>query len=235
MSGAIRKTWDLAALFVVLNVISLLGVAAYLVGTGALTAETGRRVLAALRGESAAKLMQAAPPPVVLPKGLFARTDQVDNADAEAQMDIEILQREAERVKVELDQRLVLSNSILLKVKTEREEFKAEREAAVRRDEQTRNLVRDEGFEKQIAIFEALSPKVAVQHLISMNNPEEAAKVLTALDADRARKIVEAAKRGSEMSQMQAILQRIREVGAKSPPKDREFLGAVEPGGAATP
>ena len=141
-------------------------------------------------------------------------------------MDIEILQREAERVKVELDQRLVLSNSILLKVKTEREEFKAEREAAVRRDEQTRNLVRDEGFEKQIAIFEALSPKVAVQHLISMNNPEEAAKVLTALDADRARKIVEAAKRGSEMSQMQAILQRIREVGAKSPPKDREFLGA---------
>jgi hypothetical protein len=52
-----------------------------------------------------------------------------------------------------------------------------------------------------------------VQHLLAMSDPDEAARILTAIDSDRARKIVEAARRDPELSQMQMILQKVRDAG----------------------
>jgi hypothetical protein len=142
-----------------------------------------------------------------------AASSHVDNLALQAQVDVEILQREAARIKVELEQRLALNKSILLQVQNERDAFRREQDLLKRRQEETERQVRDEGFEKQIEIFQSLSPKVAVQHLLGMSDPDEAAKVLIALDSDRSRKIVEAARRDPELSQMQLILQRVRDVG----------------------
>jgi hypothetical protein len=137
---------------------------------------------------------------------------KVDNLAVKAQMDVEILHREAERIKVELAQRLALNKSILVQVENEREAFRREQELQKLRLEESEKRGRDEGFERQLAIFEALSPKVAVQHLLGLTDPAEAAKILQALDPDRARKIIEAARKDPELSQMQMIVQKVREV-----------------------
>ncbi len=127
---------------------------------------------------------------------------------------------EAERIKAELDQRLALNNSIMLRVTAEKESLQRQREEAVKREQAVAAERASEGFQKQIAIYEGLAPKVAVQHLLSLNDPEQAAKILMEMETRKAKKIVEAAKRGDQLARMQAILERVREV---APDRSREL------------
>ena len=45
-----------------------------------------------------------------------------------------------------------------------------------------------------------------------MNDPDEAARILLEMEARRAKKIVEVAKRGDQLRRMQRILERVRAV-----------------------
>ncbi len=210
--GILKRTYDIVALFALANVLALGGLAVYLVGSGAVSGEELREIAVVLRGgaKDLATGGEAKPEPLARTPEATASVE-VDNAGTDAQMEVEILRREAERIKVELDQRLALNNSILLKVRTEREAFKAERQAAQREDQAEVALRRDVGFEKQVAIIESLAPKIAVQHLLGMSDPDEAAKILMAIETGKARKIVEGARRGDELTRMQVILQRVRD------------------------
>ncbi len=214
--GIMKRTYDMVALFVLLNVLGLSGVAGYLVSTGIVDGATLRTLGMVLKGDELVPVGDVVDDEILeAPKEVTtkppARLGVFDNNDPQSQMEIELLQRESERITVELDQRLKLINSILLRVENERTAFKKERTDAEKSDAAKTEERRDEGFEKQIAIFEALSAKVAVQHLLGMNNPQEAAKVLIALDTDKAKKIVEAARRGDDLTQMQAILRQVRD------------------------
>ena len=213
--GIVKRAYDAVALFALLNIVAVGGFVAYLTTSGIVDGEKLREMIGLLRadgdedqdaeGEEGATADTAAT--------VVAARKDVNNADQQAQIDVEILHREAERIKVELEQRLALSNSILLKVRNEREAFKAEREAAADQTAQERAARRDVGFEKQVAIFSSLSPKIAVQHLLGLNDPSEAARMLMSLETDKAKKIVEAAKRGDDLAQMRIILKRMRSVG----------------------
>ena len=122
------------------------------------------------------------------------------------------MHREAERIRVELEQQLALVHSMMLRVTTAREAFAKETQEQADRDEVTSNANEQEGYKKQIEIYEALSPKVAVEHLLSMADPAEAAGILVEMETRKAKKIVESAKRGKQLAQMKAILRRVREV-----------------------
>ncbi|MHC4698608.1 MAG: hypothetical protein ACYTFA_17895 [Planctomycetota bacterium] len=216
----LRRTYDTAALVALLNMVAVGGGLLWLVGTGTVDGEKVRRIAAVLRGqeqpaveaadaeqsESAAKAKE---PPAELP------------SVAASQMDTEIIRREADRVKEELRQRLALNNSILLRVSAERESFKNERDAT-RKQEQVAKVYREtEGFAKQIAIYNSLTPKTALQHLLGLDDPDEAARILLAMKTRQAKKIIEAAKRGDQRRQMMAVLQRLREV---SPGRSAELI-----------
>jgi len=206
----VKRAYDGAALFALLNVVALLGIVGYLVATGSLNGERIRHAAMALRGE---KLHLAAASGIQISAEESAAKDTASAKIAVlTEADQEIIYRESERIKAELEQRLTLNNSILLKVKTEREAFQKERETAAKREEASANVLREEGFRKQVEIMEALSPKIAIQHLMGISDPDEAAKVLMAMETGKAKKIVEAAKRGDDMNRMKAILQRVREV-----------------------
>jgi hypothetical protein len=208
-----KRVYGYASLLATINAVVLIGLAVYLFATGGIDADGLRRAAHALRDESVPTLPAVtAAAPVALP-GQTQHESQVDNLAVKAQMDVEILHREAERVKVELAQRLALNKGILVEVQNERDAFRREQELQKRRQEESEKQSRDEGFERQIQIFQTLSPKVAVQHLLAMSDPDEAARILTAIDSDRARKIVEAARRDPELSQMQMILQKVRDAG----------------------
>ena len=207
--GIFRRAYDAVALFALLNTAALVGVVGYLVGTGAVDGEKVRKAALVLRGEplpiapaqaEESKLAAGAAKPASSKAGAI-----------ESEEELEIAHRESERIKAELEQRLALNNSILLKVRTEREAFQKERETATKQEQASANVQREEGFRKQVAIMEALSPKVAIQHLLGLSDPDEAAKILMAMETGKAKKIVESAKRGDEMTQMKRILQRVRE------------------------
>jgi len=207
--GIVKRLFDSVALFALINMALLIAFIGYLSATGALTGARLRQIGMVLRG---APLSATRPADAASKPGPAATAAAQVKLPAETDTDIEIAFREAERIKTELEQRVALSNSILLKVRTEREAFQKERDAAKQRDEAAAQVQREEGFKKQVAILEALAPKVAIQHLLSIPDPDEAAKVLTSMDTAKAKKIVESAKRGDEMTKMKTILQRVREV-----------------------
>ncbi len=207
--GLFRRIYDGAALFALLNMVALTGMIAYLAGFGVVDGPKLRAAALALRG------VPLAAPKAPSSEALQPKPDAPPAAVAqgvETEVDAEIAYRDADRIKTELRQRLALNNSILLRVREEREALKLERESAAQQTQAAAAAQRDEGFRKQVEIFEALSPKVALQHLLSMPDVVEAAKILMTLDTAKARKIVESAKRGDEMNQMKTILQKVREV-----------------------
>jgi hypothetical protein len=203
-----RRAYDGLALFAMLNLVVVGGLGAYLIGSGVADTEKIRRVAAVLRGEDESDVDAETPPAPAEAVVPVAADDSV----AMSQMDLEIMRREAERIKAELDQRLALNNGIMLKVMTEREAFRKERDAEAKRKEIASQEQNREGFAKQIEIYEGLMPKVAVEHLLSLPEADEAARILLEMDTRKAKKIVEAAKRPEHMQQMKVILQRLREV-----------------------
>jgi hypothetical protein len=207
--GILRRAYDGVALFALLNMAALVGIVGYLVGAGAVDGEKVRKAALVLRGEPlpiAPAQAEESKPAAAAAKPASSKAGAIESEE-----ELEIAHRESERIKAELEQRLALNNSILLKVRTEREAFQKERETAVKQEQASANVQREEGFKKQVAIMEALSPKVAIQHLLGLSDPDEAAKILMAMETGRAKKIVESAKRGDETTQMKRILQRVRE------------------------
>jgi len=225
-TSGLKRFYDAAALFALLNLIGVAGLATLLTIKGALNTEKLRQMVVLLRGAPA-------PRAAVLPAGGRAVAAPVEApvrpAGAEttphSPMDLEIVRRESERIKTELEQRLALNNSILLRVTAERENFKREREQAAAAQEAAARQRREEGFKKQVGIYEALAPKVAVEHLLAIAEPDEAATILVEMDSRKAKAIVEAAKRTDQKERMKVILQRVRGVA----PRRSADLGDEEP------
>lgn len=222
-ASAVKKTYDAVSLFAIVNMLVVGGLFVYAVAGGALDAEKLRGIASVLRGdeESDEALDEETVAETESESQLEASSD-TDEAIVDSQMKLEMMRRESDRIKEELRQRLALNNAILLKVTTERESFRAEREAFARQDEAKRADLEGEGFAKQVAILESLKPKTALQHLLGLKDAGESANVLRAMKTRSAQKIVAAAKGGMQMTQMIEILQRIRET---APSRSAEIEG----------
>ena len=216
----LRRAYDTAAVVALLNMFAAAGVMFWLVGSGAVDGEKIRRIARVMRGED--QSVTEAPDSGQGESGVDVEAIPAEPPSlAATQMGIEIVRREADRIKEELRQRLALNNTILLRVTSERESFKNEREAAGRQEQAAKAYRETEGFAKQIAIYDSLTPKTAVQHLLGLGDADEAARILLAMKTRQAKKIIEAAKRGKQRQQMMTILKRLREV---SPGRSAELM-----------
>jgi len=208
----LRRAYDIVALFAVLNLVGISGMLVVLFGTGAVTGEQLRRGVQAMR---APQTPEAQPPAVSPSEEQMAHEPEVKSpmfADAAANEGaMELLRLEADRLKIELDQKVALANSIMLRVTTERESFKREQDQAAEASRKVQEQHGAEGFAKQIAIYEELSPKVAMEHLLSLGDASQAAAILMALDTRKSKKIVETAKDPRQREQMILILKRLSE------------------------
>lgn len=210
-TSLLKRTYDYVAMFALLHVVAAVGVGAYLIGSGAVTPEKLRRVVAVLRDDDPATREPEDQPRE--PKAVLASAEVGGEIGfAPTSDDGELLRLEAQRIKAELDQRLTMNHNIMLRVTTQRDAFMREKQSAQEAARQVAKQRREEGFLKQLAIFEALSPKIAVEHLLNLPSSDEAARFLLEMDTRKARKIVESAKSGAELQRMQTILQRIRDV-----------------------
>lgn len=208
----LRRAYDAAALVALLNMLGLIGLGVVLWRRGALDREKIQRLAGVFRDEETESDDVVDGGRTQLPDGRAKPPPVGGDALEEAQIDAEMLRLEGQRIAAELDQRLALNNAILLRVMTERERFREEQAQIEEERKQAQARRNAPGFRKQIAIFEALSPKVALEHLLAMPDSDEAARLLVAISTRKAKKIVETAKRGVKMEKMKTILQRVREV-----------------------
>jgi hypothetical protein len=211
--GILRRTYDYVALVALLQVISLLGIGVYLASSGAVDRDKVAAIAEILRGQPAATAtLVSSPVEPAESERMHAPEPGRGQVVSDVQQEREALRLEAERIRTELEQRLTLNNTILLRVTTQREAFQKEQKAAQEQTAASEARRNDEGFQKQIAIFESLAPKVAVEHLLSGSDPDEAARILMEMDNRKAKKIVEAAKSSDQKARMHMILQRLRDV-----------------------
>ncbi|MCH8966652.1 MAG: hypothetical protein IID43_03155 [Planctomycetes bacterium] len=214
-TSILRRAYEAVALFAMLNVLVFGGATAYLVGSGIIDGEKLRSIAAVLRGENEATSQEEESEVAKQPD----ETEEAKragptpgNSTMILQMNSEILRREAERVKVELDQRLALNNAIMLRITQERDAFRRERDAEAARKKAAIEEQKAVGFEKTIELYESLSPKVAIEYLLDISDPNESARVLLKMETRKAKKIIEAAKQAEQKGRMKDILKRLREV-----------------------
>jgi len=213
-ASVLRKTYDVAAIFALANLLVFGGLAVYLIGSGTLAPEKIERIAAVLRGEEESTGGAGAPEGTEADSAATAASvvgQSAEAASAASQMEEEITRREAQRIKAELDQRIATVNQVLMRVTLEREAFERKVEAEAQRKQEVTASQDQEGFKKELEYFENLSPKVAMQHLLAKPDADDAARILLEIETRKGKKIIEAAKRGNQMERMKVILQRLRE------------------------
>jgi len=216
-AGVLRRSYDYVAMFALIHVLVAMGAGAYLLGSGRITPDELQQIAAVLRGDQTDEASAEEQASRVTQATSIAQAKLAPERLAE---ESEMIRLEAQRIKAELDQRLTLNNNIMLRVTTKREAFEAERRRAEEVSRHSLDQQQEEGFRKQVAIFEALSPKTAIEHLLNLESSDEAARMLLEMDTRKAKKIVEAAKSGDQLRRMQIILQRLRDV---APDRSVEF------------
>lgn len=206
----VRRVYDGMTMFALLNIVGLVGLLAFLSSSGAINIEKVRQIVGVMRGDGAGSV-EADSSDDPAGTGL---TEQMKDAAvvSESDADVQVMRLEGERIKAELDQRLALNNSILLRVTAAHERFQETRDAAQQQDAKSRQKRRSDGSKKQIAIYEALSPKVAIEHMLGLPDSADAAAIFLQMDTRKAKKIIEAAKRPDEKESMMRILRQVREL-----------------------
>lgn len=203
----VKRAYGIIALIAIVHVLALMGVLGYCISTGAIDHRKMVRVAAVLRGDDRVREQQESTEGEDELEELLS-AESADMARANAEM----IRHEKQRAITEVEHKLALCNSIMLRVQMERDSFRREREEAAKLDRQKDTVREDEGFKKQLAILEKLSPKVAVEHLIALPDADDAARLLAEMQPRQAKKIVEAAKSGNQLAFMQRIVRRVREV-----------------------
>ncbi|MEK6675109.1 MAG: hypothetical protein AABZ47_05565 [Planctomycetota bacterium] len=208
----VKRVYDGLALVAVLNVLTLGGIIGYAIYGGWIDKGKVTQIGAVIRGEKpdASNSEDAASSTSTKKESIKGKKAMVPSDDPLA--DLQVLHLEEERAKVELEQQLALVQSMMLKVTSEREALRQERKVVQKPKEEVVKSQHQEGMKRQLEIYEGLAPKVALDHLLAMEDPDEAARVLAGLDPRKAKKILESAKTPQQMRQMQAVLARVAAV-----------------------
>lgn len=206
-STTIKKGYEAMALFAVLNWLGAAGLLAFLISTSRVDGDMLRQVVAVLRREDLATQDDETAAALDAQSG-----DSPRQASVETRIEREVARREGERVKAELEQRLATINRILLQVTKKREAFEEEVADAAKLEADRLAERQSDGFKKQLELFEAMTPKTALGHLLNLPNQDDAARILAQMDTRRGKKLIEAAKQGDDLTRMRIILQRVRDV-----------------------
>lgn len=223
----VRQAWNGLAVLSVCNLVGLAGLTAVLAAKGALSRERLHQMVAALRGEydgkapgASGEKMEAPQEKPAVEGGASAKVSEplmqvtsgspVDES-RKALAAQEMALREKNRFDAEIQQRLALANSALLDITQKREALNAEREAFEKQQQRQAGVRDEEGFKKELEVFNTLKPTQAFEYL-ARKDAAQAARILMEMDSRTAAKILEAARSPDQKQKADDILVRMREV-----------------------
>jgi hypothetical protein len=205
--GTVKTLYQVLALLALLNAAVLIGGASWLAGTGQLSAARIDRLVAAWR-EPAATSTQPAQAEAAKPMTRSAASAEAIARDA---LESEMTRRERERIKAELEQKEQVIRAELVYVSQKRDAFEDLQKKEGERVRQLSQIQQQDGYRKQLDIVSNLTPKAAVEFLMTQQ-PADAARMLLDMEARQAKKIYEAAKGRQDKTRMNEILSLVREM-----------------------
>jgi hypothetical protein len=230
-----KKIMQFLTMLCVLNVFMVIGLAGYLVGTGRLDKEKGGAIVDLLRHKgtptkfretvydilepvaTTAPATQATTNPASLAEDQGLRSvasAQERIAFAHQMMEQERLSLENEAQDLRHRQELLLALQADVQAKLKKiEDAKKESEPKAATAEAK---VREENFQKTLALYDELKPKQIKDIFIDNKDPDLAASYLVAMDPSRAAKIVGEFKTPEEQQFIVLVLDRIRTRGTGS-------------------
>ena len=211
----LRRVYHLLALGALLNLLVLGGTGAYLFSKGHLSRDKILQMAEVARGDDTAEEVEEDP---VAPEEPSATATRVD-LSTESQYAQEIAVREMQRFRDEMDQRMALNNKIMLQITTRREALEREIRSFQQRREQDVEVKDNEGFKKELEIFESLKPSAAMELMLSKSSVDDAAKLMLQMESRKVAKIIEAAKTPADKMKLATIQERMKEVSLDSTDK----------------
>ncbi len=208
MAGALKKIYHIVAAFALLNCLAAGGVSGWLFSSGRLNAERGRQILAMLGDEAPIRA------------GLDAAVDQESSADVSVPSGIiqsdeliedEMRWRNTDRYRAQIEQRLKFMNAVKLDVDRRREELERLREQERLALEQLANDAKRPGYQKELDILSALSPKAALRQIMTMSDAD-AARVVFELHDRKVKQIFESAKAPAELEKLTTVRELLRDL-----------------------
>ncbi len=212
MKSTLKAVYSAVSLIAVLNCLALLGVGAYVMGTGRLHPERIERLQAAWADPA-----PASQPAVVDDDGMQAATQPGRSAEIIARdaLESEMLWRERERIRSELDQKLQTIRAASIRVSQRQEAFEESQRREAERQRKLAELKQPDGYAKQLEILKTLAPKKAVEFLANQP-PADSARMLLELPSTRAKEIYEAARSKTEKARMNEVFALMRSINGEA-------------------
>lgn len=204
------------------------GLAAYLYGTGKLSAERIEQLAAVFRGATAAASQPAsqpvaAPAEAAAPLGRGAATEELQRQRRDAQLRRLTLERATRDMQAQHE----LLNQTLQDLSMRGEKFESEKTAWQDQQKKLREDSHDAGFAKELEIISGLSAKQGKEHLVRLwgRSKIDAVRLVNALPKSKAKAILGQLKAGDEAQILSELMEQLRNQDADSVGSPRTGAG----------
>lgn len=201
-----KRLYHMLALLAMINLFAIAGLLGFLFASGKLSAERVDQIGVVLRGEfptsqptsQPALAVAAAPPPEPSRAEIARITAQKEYYDLLAQ-----------RHQREMDDRRSLNQAIQLDVVRRLEQIEKAKADLAEQQKKVTQQGEEEGLAKVLEMYSTMEPGKAKDLLRTQNKEADAVAILTQMDANRAKKIVNACKTQEELLWIGRILNQI--------------------------
>ena len=203
-----KVLYQVICLLAIANLVAIVGVVAFLYGTGRLDGERLEQIAAVLRGEDLAEAA-ATTPAATQPATQPLEKGTAETRLARAREEGDLAQRLLERRGRELEDRQQLADAMMLDI-IRRQETLAEEQAAL--DEQQRKIREERlrsGFVKELELLAAVKPKVR-KDLLAQKSDADVVRLMMEMDERAGKQVIEVCKTPEEKAWMARILHRIQ-------------------------
>ena len=248
-----KKLGTLFSLLCIMNMLALAGLLGYLIGTGRLDKQKVGGIVAIARhqgtpekfNEKLYDILEPVPPvaataPASQPALADGSTpDPTLGASAQDRLTIATQAMQQERLRLDaraqelrnqqelLDQKRAEAEAMWKKTKDLKDAFDKQVAAAQKKSV-------DDSFQKSLDLYNELKAKQVKDLFVAMNNPDQVATYLQAMDTSRAAEIISQFKTATETDFIKNVLDRIRNAGTSaasgSSPTGSSSSAAAAPG-----
>ena len=218
------RLYHVIATLALLNLLAIGTGVVWLIATDRLDVERARRIAEVMFGEGESAGEDSAEQPGE-PASAGAAVSERLGPDRD--IEDEIRWRNIDRYRAQIEQRLKFVNAARLEVERRREEFERLKERERSERQRLAQEAGKPGYEKELEIIAALSPKAALKQVMTMPDAD-AARLLFQLDSRKVKRIFEAARTDAELGKLTTVRELIRDMR----PLKIDVASTAGPGGS---
>ncbi len=201
-----KALFNLIALVAIANLLIISGLVGYLIFSGKLNADSADKIAAILRGEQLIPASQAATQPTTAPSTQIATTQQAKPFSLDM---LEVQQAMLERERRLIEDRYSRVKDAEFKLLKDREAFLQQKKEFYKQVELFQKASKDEGFEKALALYSKMPPKLVKEDFMKLDIDVVVAYLMN-MSKMTAAKILKEFKTPEEQKRRQEILEKIR-------------------------